>query len=346
VKTIKTMNKTMNRLKNIFEKDTTLRIISLIFAVAAWFYIMIALNPPTEVTIRNIPIHFNDEYLYERGLVIINSTDLTAQVRVQGSRTVVSALNPQNVLATVDVSHINSVGTHILPVTVSVPFRDVTIVSSNPLTVNIEIDRIVEVEMEIDVETTGRLQSGFIAGDFGISPATVVVSGASSVIGEIDRAVVTVSLTNQTDNFTNEQNIVFVDRYGREVPASLIEFDISTTEVSVAMLQYQSVPIVLNVEADIMNAIANGAYNVSITPETVTILGNPSVVSGVDEILTHLVHFDSLNGLLVSRATLQLPSGIELYDGSTGVVVTLSPVAPPEENGENTNVDEEYEEDD
>ncbi|MCL2838785.1 MAG: CdaR family protein [Oscillospiraceae bacterium] len=326
----------MRSVKKIFEKNITLKIISLVLAIGAWIYIMIVLNPPLETTVRGVPIAFvGQENLAERGYSIISPIDPTVTIIVSGVRSVISGINPQALRATVDLSELYGIGTHHIPVTIGAPPSGITIVRNNPLTLAVEIDQVIEDRREIRIVTTGNAPDGFMVGDISITPETVLIRGISAIVNDIDEAIVTLALNGLTEDFSGTREITFTSRSsGREVPAARRPVtDITQVEISATVMELKTVPIVPHLSEYFMNRIEDGTYTLSVTPAEITIYASPNVVADIDEIITGQMSFATENGRLVGTTTIQVPSGVNLRYDVTEVTIILEEVLEDDDNG-------------
>jgi len=323
----------MRSIKKIFEKNITLKIISLVLSIGAWVYIMIVLNPPLETTVRGVPVAFvGQENLAERGYSIVSPVDPTVTVIVSGVRSVISGINPQALRAMVDLSEIYGIGTHHIPVTIGAPPSGITIVRNNPLTLAIEIDQVIEDRRYIRVVTTGEPPDAFMVGDISIAPETVLIRGISAIVNDIDEAIVTLALNGLTEDFNGTREISFTSRSsGREVPAARRPVtDITQVEISATVLELKTVPIVPNLSEYFMNRVEDGTYTLSVTPAEITIYASSNIIANVDEITTGQMNFETENGRLVGTTIIQVPNGVNLRDDITEVTIILEEVEPEE----------------
>ena len=79
----------LNWLKGFFTKNLALKIVSLLFAMLIWGYVMVEVNPKRVKTITDVPISFSGESsLHDRGLAVRGDRDdilgnATVRVKVQ-----------------------------------------------------------------------------------------------------------------------------------------------------------------------------------------------------------------------------------------------------------------------
>ena len=66
----------LNWLKGFFTKNLALKIVSLLFAMLIWGYVMVEVNPKRVKTITDVPISFSGESsLHDRGLAVRGDRD-------------------------------------------------------------------------------------------------------------------------------------------------------------------------------------------------------------------------------------------------------------------------------
>ena len=79
--------------------------VSIIAAIALWFYVVNILNPPITVQFRDVPITITGEAdLENSGLALREGTELKTTVSVKGPRNVVNGVRTEDIILTVDVS--------------------------------------------------------------------------------------------------------------------------------------------------------------------------------------------------------------------------------------------------
>ena len=322
-------------MRKLFEKNITLKIVSLILAVFVWVYIMIVLDPPVERVVQ-VPIQLiNHLSLDDLGYGIISESANSTSVRVQGTRTVISRLTANDIIATVNLAYIDAVGTRSLPVNISILVNNVTVLGSNPLAVNITVDEIITAQLEVQVAATGSLSNNFVVGEISIEPYFVDVAGPSTIINDLV-ATAPLSLNGRTVDVSEIAEINFTSISGREIPNSLLAFDVTHAVVNAQILAVRSVSVAPNLSEYFLSQIEAGAYTLSVSPATVEIVGRSAALAGVTELSTTLMQ-NVVNVANGSRGTanLILPSGVSLRDDAREVTISLTRVQTA-----NTPVDE------
>jgi len=323
-----------NFMRKLLDKNITLKIVSLILAVFVWVYIVIVLNPPVE---RTIPVQIqliNHLSLDDLGYSIVSQSATETNVRVQGTRSVISRLTENDIIATVNLAYIDAIGTRSLPINISILVSDVSPLSTNPLAVNITVDETITVSREIEILTTGEISGNFVIGGISVTPNFVNITGPSTVVNDVT-ASVTLPLNGRVEDIYETLDIVFGSVSGREVPMQFLTFSILQAEVNAEILEVRTVPIVPNLGEYFVHQVEIGTYNLSVTPTTVTIIGSSAALEDITEISTTMIEISGSNGE-GSRATasLVLPPGIRLRDEVETIEIILERVVPTDEPDE------------
>ena len=101
-------------------------ITSVLISIALWVYVINVVNPSSTTTIRNVPVTLTGmDTLYANNLAIEGSGDYTVDITVRGTRTDLSTLPMDNIVATADVSEL-TLGQDFITVEVAVP-REYTV---------------------------------------------------------------------------------------------------------------------------------------------------------------------------------------------------------------------------
>jgi len=311
-------------LKKFFSNDSFLKIFSFVIAIIIWFYIIIVLDPPIALVVRDIPIRYvQQNVLTEQGLSIVDESQSTIELKIEGSRKKIVNINSKNVLATVDLSAVTKAGKHTLPINLSIPYEYKEIVSKKPHSVEVVVDKLVEEKRNIRIKTTGNPETGYIAGTPEINPKTVLLKGAASIISNVADVRVTVDIDDRKEDLTDNIEIELVDTSGNVITErseiyELISADVSEVEIFCPILKLKTVPI----KVQLSGTVPEGA-NVSVQPNMVTVFGYEEDIEKIEEILTKEISVETVLGAGQS-VELVLPENIALRDSVSTVTVKIN----------------------
>ena len=78
-------------------KDLSTKIISLLFAIFMWFYVIQVQDPEIEKNIKDIPVQFTKAELEERGLTLTNDKEVQIDIKVRGQRKHISNIKKEDI---------------------------------------------------------------------------------------------------------------------------------------------------------------------------------------------------------------------------------------------------------
>lgn len=311
-------------MKKFFGNDSFLKVFSFVVAIIIWFYIIIVLDPPVDITIRDIPIQYAQQStIMTQGLSVVDESKSTVELKIKGSRKKIVNLNSDNIVATIDLSSVTKAGEYSLPINLSIPYEYSEIVSMKPHNIDVVIDKQVEEKRNIRVKTVGNPESGYIAGTPEVNPKTVLLKGPASVIGKIFDVRVSVDISDKKTDVKDVANLELVDSSGRVISEKdglfeLVTYDISEAEVFCPVMKLKTVPIKLNQDSDSTDG------RISVQPNMITVYGYEEDIEKIESILTAKISMQNLISTGEQTVNIELPEKIYLRDNVTTVTVKYS----------------------
>lgn len=311
-------------MKKIFQKDSFLKVFSFIIAIIIWFYIIIVLDPPVVTTIRDIPISYTQQNaLLDQGLSIVDEDADSVEIKLEGSRKRLVNIDSKNIAAIVDLSSVTKAGTHTLPISISIPYDYLEIVSKKPDTVEVTVDRLVEEKRNIRVKTIGNPEAGYIAGTVELNPSTVLLRGAASVVSQISDVVVSVDVSKRKTDLVDTAKIEFIDSEGNTLLEDDEIFELLSADVTEVQLKCPIMKLkTVSINAALDSPAAEGE-TISVQPNTITIYGYEEDIEAIEEIQTEPVSLDQLRREGTVNVGIKLPENVMLRDNVTTVTVKL-----------------------
>lgn len=217
----------------MLRNNTVAKIVSLIFAIALWVYIIAEVDPVTEKTLRNIPIQIvNQSILEGRGLVVQETGLLRANVTVSGKRSNIRKVDEEKISAKIDAADLHE-GSNILKIDTDVP-QTVSVVSTDPSSLEFKVERWVLEEKEIRVFLSDDSQLEPEDGILELAPDEVTVSGAESAVARVAYIQVKLEADQLTEELqTFELQAVPMDKNDKRVKT----VDLSTDTIKVNVSQ-------------------------------------------------------------------------------------------------------------
>ncbi len=304
-------------MKKLLESDNALKVISVLAAICIWIYIAIVMDPPLEVTVRDLPIQFvGQDSLSARDLAVISKSATTVTVKVKGSRKKMGNYDMKTIIAKTDVSTVSEPGVFGLPVEVVVPFENQGISSQSLYAVDVKVEKVTERNIGIEVRTTGSLAQNYMAGDIIREPASVTVRGPESAVEQISKAVVTLDYKGADVDIDNKLPITYFGEDNKELIATgpilkRIKPNVTEIDIHCPVLKIYEVPPI----AYFGDQTLPEDFDYKIEPSELYIYGDDPKVSKTEEILTEQIPLGKLLENDKVKVKLNIPEGVKiLYD--------------------------------
>ena len=273
----------------IFESYWALRITALILAFALFFYAKADMD-----TNRNIPASTQTDILYDVPLevyyddtnLIVTGLPETVNVMIDGPQSIVMRTKSMKDFKVFVNLNSLMIGEHHVTIQ-SEGFSDKLDVSIEPKSVSVVIEERVTKEFRVDPEMNSRLIADeYILEKMTAEPATVMVTGAKSVIENISYVKATVTgEPGIKSSFEQEANVKVLN-------ADLNRLDVviqpEKVNVKVEIKEYsRELPITIKQTGELREGIS--LENISVETSTITVYGKKAMI---DELRELVVEFD------------------------------------------------------
>lgn len=269
-------------------------LLSLIIAFVLWLYVGKEVDPEGSQSYSNIPVTFTGvDKLEELGLTISSGMDQTVTVRVRARNSILKDLasDPSSkIIVSVSVASISEPGSYSLeyrpnyrPGTVGGTAGNVDYVSQSPQTVDIVVSRRSDESVPVELDFTGSVAEGFLAGEASIAPSSIKLSGTEELVSQVKCAKVNLSASNLSETFSREMPFTLYDFQDNPIDnTSGISTDVSTVKVTLPIVRTKEVP--LRVEIVPGGGATKENADIKIDPETIIVGGSPDALAAISEI--------------------------------------------------------------
>lgn len=310
------MNKFIEKLKKFKIKgDKQLIILSIVVAIFMWTYVTSSTNPSTNRSFRNIPIIIqNQDKLEDRGYTIVSKDDISvANVKLTGSRDDILSLKSEDIQASINVSDAKE-GIKSVDVKVDTP-TGIYVDSTDPAKVNLNIQRIIEKTMPVNVVISDKLKDGRIVEVNEQEPKEIKIKGPESVINQVDRIEAHIDDPEYLDGKIHNVNLMVLDKEGKNVDGASLDFK----DVNLSFLVYETKKV--KVELKVRGEVAAGFIETlrAVSPDTVIIKGPGQVIRDIESIPTQTLIAGAIRSSKAGEVKLDLPEGVNVYDGDDTV---------------------------
>ncbi len=286
-------------------------ITSLLISIALWVYVINVVNPSSTTTVRNIPVTLTGtETLYEKNLAIEGSGDFTVDITVRGSRTDLSTLAADNIVATADVSEL-TLGQDFITVEVTVP-REYTVEDIRSRKIGVYVDELEVKTVPVEVAYSGSAKNGYEATVVSVYPEYIEVYGAKKLVDGVGGFVVTVDASNLEYENVNEFQVTgqVRDLAGNDFSGKV---RVDEPVITVSATNYATKSVVLTTGYH-GQPWAGANVNRITAPSTITVKGSMSLLSGVTEVYSEEIDIEGIYGDAEFPIVPILPEGIYLSE--------------------------------
>lgn len=304
------------------KSNWTAKLFALIIAIFLWSYVMGVENPVINGTIKDVNITFTNMATLDRqGLVVMEPKSPTINVGVTGKKSDVDRLTSANILAEVDLSGYSE-GDIKIPVTVKLlnAADSIKKESHEPREILFKIDKIIEKEISINIQTEGEVPEGYILEEISKKPKNISIKGPRSWVNEVSEARAVIdSISDMTSSSNVSLPVKLLNDKGEEVRG--IDKDPSIVDVTIDISKTMSLPIKLETTNELPENIS--IKDIKIYPNTVMIKGSGDLLD-IKEIKTKAIDINSLIGDTSMDIELALPEGIKLVDESQKISISYN----------------------
>ena len=306
------------KMKRFNNKNLMPKILSILFALIMWIYVMDELNPRRTRDEQNIPVEFlNMQAIEQEGLVLKGEKDFTIRVRINGRIDEIYKIKRSQIQAKADLLGFKS-GINNVPVEVSVP-GDVE-VDFNPKHIRVELEEIIGRRKPVEISVEGSPERGHVLGELQYDPTSVLVEGPESLVNSVDKVVGVIKLSEDFQSISQPVSLHPINSRGEQVA----NINLQPKQVMVNLPMDQLKTVAINPLVDVNPAEGYEISNIVIEPSTVTIRGQHEQIDNIKSINTEAITIDNLSSNLDREIRLDIPeTGIDVDVGVVKLIITV-----------------------
>ena len=292
----------------------SIAVLSPVLAVLTCLTMINNTDPVVYKTFNDVPVQLvnvdvlnaiNQSYTIESGDSI--------SVTLKGHRSVVDRLSTSDITATSDLEDMSL--TYAVPVTVSIAEEYARAVEIQPQmhVLKLALEDLVQVEIPIEINIIGANVNKLIKVDV-VGYKTIKVTGAESVVKTLDKAIVSVDITDRTDSFTDTVSATVYDKNGALVPMSKLKLN-NQVEVQGIAHVVKTVPVKVNlIEQSKENEFYYELLSCELQSETVEVAAPAELIDSIEALELTIVPDDNAEVLstLMFKLKNYLPEGFVL----------------------------------
>jgi len=302
----------------VFE-NFSLRVLSVLVAAIAWFYVNIIVSPVAERS-------FDMELLLadRRSDCVYKNIQPKVSVFIRGSRRdIIEYYYPvkSKLVANANVSKAVSDMPNKIPVNVIMP-RGIELVRVEPRDIDVTPILIEENTVEVLVKPVGEPRPGYYVKGYELSHKKVMLRGPKKIIGGIKNLVAQVKVDGLDSGFSVKQTLGLIEINANE--NSDISINPKEIDIAVSILPQPSRPA--RVVPIVSGKVATGFVidTVECEPKSIMVKGAAEKIEKIGEIKTETIDVTGAKQGLTQTARLMLPENADFTLDNKQVTVTVT----------------------
>lgn len=318
-------NRLSERLQqNPVTRNAAPKLVSLIFAVLLWIYVMDVENPDMLKVIRGVDITVvGAEQLESEGLVLLESDLTPIDVTVKGRRSEVNNADRSDIRLTVDVNGLDQ-GQHSLRINRTVNSDTLTVTALSKRNLDVTIDKLSEQLKPVEIVFKGEAKEGYLTEAAAPDPPMVLVRGPETLVTKVTQIRGEVDSTSITAMTEAQIPVRAVDSAGQTVEG--VRVAARSVKANLSLFQVKS----LAVNPTLNGRVPDGfeLVDVQVNPGTVTLKGPEAVLTPFTFLKTKPINLNTVSETDTLNVELDLPEGVMATDleGPLKVLVRVEPI--------------------
>ena len=293
------------------------KIIAFVVAVLLWLFVMNDQNPMIEGTF-NVPV----TALHEPDGYRITYAEKSVNLKVRGVRSLFMSTDADDFHAYLDLGDLEN-GRYAIPVQTVLP-QGFDLISADPESIEVELDRIVQKRVSVDLIVTGEPASGMAVAKIDKSLDDVMLEGPFSAVERVARVIGYVGLSGNGADFSVEVPLTAVNDNGKTVDDVRVIPGTVAASVQLARgLTKKIVAINPLFSGDLPSGYLVG--NVRVEPSKIEVAGEAAVLDSINAVNTEKISLAGQRKDARITARLDLPNGVTVTNREVTVMVEITP---------------------
>jgi YbbR domain-containing protein len=225
------------KFSDLLHNDKLMLAFSFIAAIIIWLAVVINVSPEMTTTIQNVKVTIDNTVPAQFGLEVFGDNEFYVDVTVKGKKYQISSLKPEDIKILAQTNNVDSAGIRTLLLKSDQTFGNndytVTAISQKSIDVYFDVPKTVQIVIEPDivVDNIEIVEEGFKTGEINLSETAVNVTGPSTEINRIVKAVARLKLQKSlSSNKSADVDVILLDENGKS------NFNYVTTDVDKVVL--------------------------------------------------------------------------------------------------------------
>lgn len=229
--------KNKKKFSDLLHNDKLMLIFSFVAAIIIWLGVVINVSPEMSTTIQNVKVTIDNTVPSQFGLEVFGDNEFYVDVTVTGKKYKISSLNAEDIKIVAQTNNVESAGIRTLLLKSDQTFGNndytVTAISQKSIDVYFDVPKTVQMVIEPDIvaDDIELVEDGFKTGEINLSETAVNVTGPSTEVNRIVKAVARLKLEKSLSaNKSADVEVLLLDENGNA------NFNYVTTDIDKVVL--------------------------------------------------------------------------------------------------------------
>ena len=299
---------------------------SIVVAFTLWLYVITTVSPDSTTEILGVDVVLDGEsILAENNLMLVSDTVPTIRVNLEGNRSDLVNVTPDDLTAVADLAKIKTPGTHQLTYTITPPSNGVMqVISSKPETISVQVVEKLNAKVPVKINYTGSVPEGYLMDreNAVLSVEEVTVEGPKEVVEMIDHAAVEINCDGRTETIVENQRFKLCDAEGNPLDVSKVLTKEEEIRVEVRVAAVKKIKLDLTVNDG--GGATRDSSSIVIDPAEITVSGNETTLENLGTLILGTINLADITASTEKTYDITLPEGIRNESGLTTATVKIS----------------------
>ena len=303
--------------------------ISVLLSIGIWIVADGTQSAKADTRIHDVPIEFIGEetILANRGLLLLDDSEKSVTLKLEGTRKAVADLVPDEVRVEVNLADVVTTGVQSVPYRIVYPdpasyfSANLTNVSDSG-SVTINVGELSRKEIGITYDIRGNVAEGYIAGEVVFEPAVLEIQGQADEVEAVAYAHVVLNIDNAAETVVQTLDVILLDANEQPVTEHSLRLSSSQVQATMPVNVIRELPLAI----DFLESAGSRRDNTDweLEPKAITVYGDAATLDGIDRILLDTVDLAALDGDMTFNYVIPLPDGCENLSGISRATLKLS----------------------
>lgn len=315
------------------KQEFIIRVCCIIAAFVLWLFITSTENPVNDYKLKNVPVQLiNTDALAQANLVLVPGQDFNIDLYIKGENTsILLDKKTEDFTVVADLSsYALKAGEQKIPIEIRRSPDNINIVNSDSLFIKVNLDKLVETELPVSFNISGKPKPGFYASAPKLSQKYAEVQGGARFVSLVKKLIIEEDIQDSESDIIKNYRIIPVDEEGNEVK----EVSVNPSHVDVKILVRKTKTVGVKVKTIGTLDQSFVIESIKVLPERFDITGSEAELNLLENLSTEAIDLSKINKDTIIDSKIVIPTGLSLVsttiDGSVKIEIKLTKILKKE----------------